>query len=256
MPRTAARRVRLVRQAAARYKGLVWDLGCNDGTYSRVAAEHADTVVAVDADHATVDGLYRALREEQRTDILPLVMSLIASAGGVGLYLLVRGPIESGRILRTPILGLLDGQRLFQGVLAGLTAAARWGQRRLGTRRLQSQMLLLVLATVAAIAVPLWLGSRGAVSWRGTHPPLAFSPMFALLWMVGCGAAIGFVAGVHRRAPLWMQRTGLEWLHRLASEPARLMRRYLVHDVPFALQLLAVSVRERLRRSRAVATAP
>ncbi len=67
-------------------------------------------------------------------------------------------------------------------------------------------------------------------------------------WFLGCGAAIGFVAGIHRRAPLWMQRSGLEWAHRLANEPARLARRYLVHDLPFALELLAVTALRRLHR--------
>ena len=60
-------------------------------------------------------------------------------------------------------------------------------------------------------------------------------------WFMGCGAAIGFVAGVRQRAPGWMQRTGLEWLHRLILEPRRLMRRYLLHDLPFAVRLLATS---------------
>ncbi|PZF93174.1 glycosyltransferase [Micromonospora endophytica] len=69
-------------------------------------------------------------------------------------------------------------------------------------------------------------------------------------WFLGCGGAIGFVAGIHRRAPRWMQRTGLEWLHRLANEPARLARRYLLHDLPFALELLAVTAVGRLRRRR------
>lgn len=40
------------------------------------------------------------------------------------------------------------------------------------------------------------------------------------------GAAIDFLAGHKRRAPLWMRRIGLEWLHRLATEPRRLWRRY------------------------------
>ena len=81
----AARKAEFVRQAAARRPGgLVWDLGCNDGTYSRVAAEHAATVVAVDADHATVDGLSRALRDEGRTDILPLVMSVTDPSPDLG----------------------------------------------------------------------------------------------------------------------------------------------------------------------------
>lgn len=43
---------------------------------------------------------------------------------------------------------------------------------------------------------------------------------------VCAGASIDFLAGEKRRAPLWMQRVGLEWLHRLASEPRRLARRY------------------------------
>jgi N-acetylglucosaminyldiphosphoundecaprenol N-acetyl-beta-D-mannosaminyltransferase len=66
-------------------------------------------------------------------------------------------------------------------------------------------------------------------------------------WFMGCGAAIGFVAGTHKRAPRWMQRSGLEWLHRLGSEPRRLARRYLVHDLPFAVRLLASSALTRLR---------
>jgi exopolysaccharide biosynthesis WecB/TagA/CpsF family protein len=42
-----------------------------------------------------------------------------------------------------------------------------------------------------------------------------------------CGAALEFLAGRKARAPRWMQKAGLEWLHRLSSEPARLWRRYL-----------------------------
>jgi N-acetylglucosaminyldiphosphoundecaprenol N-acetyl-beta-D-mannosaminyltransferase len=80
-------------------------------------------------------------------------------------------------------------------------------------------------------------------------------PLLPNSWFLGCGAAIGFVAGVNQRAPSWMQQAGLEWAHRLANEPARLMRRYLVHDLPFALALLAASARARLRRGRAGAPA-
>jgi exopolysaccharide biosynthesis WecB/TagA/CpsF family protein len=42
------------------------------------------------------------------------------------------------------------------------------------------------------------------------------------------GASLEFITGAKQRAPRWMQRAGLEWLFRLASEPARLWRRYLV----------------------------
>lgn len=40
------------------------------------------------------------------------------------------------------------------------------------------------------------------------------------------GATIDFLAGEKQRAPVWMQRTGLEWLHRMCSEPKRLVKRY------------------------------
>lgn len=53
--------------------------------------------------------------------------------------------------------------------------------------------------------------------------------------MVGVGAAFDYHAGTLARAPLWMQRHGLEWFHRLASEPKRLWRRYLVTNSLFLL---------------------
>jgi len=50
------------------------------------------------------------------------------------------------------------------------------------------------------------------------------------------GASLDFLSGALPRAPVWMQRSGLEWLHRLASDPRRLARRYLIEDpVVFAL---------------------
>ncbi|HEY4235357.1 MAG TPA: WecB/TagA/CpsF family glycosyltransferase [Lacipirellulaceae bacterium] len=42
------------------------------------------------------------------------------------------------------------------------------------------------------------------------------------------GATIDFLAGHRRRSPVWMRRTGLEWLHRVAVEPRRLARRYAI----------------------------
>ncbi len=92
---SADRKARFVREAAARRRGgLTWDVGCNDGTYARIAAESADHVVALDADHATVDALYRALREEGRTDILPLVIDVTDPSPGLGWRGLERAPLE------------------------------------------------------------------------------------------------------------------------------------------------------------------
>lgn len=51
--------------------------------------------------------------------------------------------------------------------------------------------------------------------------------------MIGVGAAFDFHAGTLLRAPAWMRSMGLEWLHRLASEPRRLWKRYLVTNSLF-----------------------
>jgi N-acetylglucosaminyldiphosphoundecaprenol N-acetyl-beta-D-mannosaminyltransferase len=70
-------------------------------------------------------------------------------------------------------------------------------------------------------------------------------------WFVGCGAAIAFAAGTVTRAPGWLQRAGLEWAFRLVSEPGRLARRYLAHDLPFAVRLLGGCLAARaVRRVR------
>jgi N-acetylglucosaminyldiphosphoundecaprenol N-acetyl-beta-D-mannosaminyltransferase len=53
--------------------------------------------------------------------------------------------------------------------------------------------------------------------------------------MIGVGAAFDYHAGTVTRAPPWMQRNGLEWLHRLFSEPRRLWKRYLVTNTAFLL---------------------
>ncbi len=47
------------------------------------------------------------------------------------------------------------------------------------------------------------------------------------------GATIDFLAGEKPQAPVWMRRTGLEWIHRVASEPRRLARRYAAGAVIF-----------------------
>lgn len=63
---------------------------------------------------------------------------------------------------------------------------------------------------------------------------------------MGVGGAIDVVAGVTRRAPMVMQRTGLEWLFRLLQEPKRLARRYLTTNVRFAGLLLRDVYHRRL----------
>jgi N-acetylglucosaminyldiphosphoundecaprenol N-acetyl-beta-D-mannosaminyltransferase len=89
-------------------------------------------------------------------------------------------------------------------------------------------------ADVAAInaAAPdfVWvgLGMPKQEKWMATH--IGRIQATALL---GVGAAFDFHAGAKPRAPGWMQRNGIEWLFRLASEPRRLGRRYCIDNAVF-----------------------
>ena len=58
-------------------------------------------------------------------------------------------------------------------------------------------------------------------------------------WWLGVGISFSFLSGAVKRAPIWMQRAGLEWLHRLVQEPRRMAARYLAYGLPFALILFA-----------------
>jgi len=64
--------------------------------------------------------------------------------------------------------------------------------------------------------------------------------------MIGVGAAFDYHSGALKRAPLWWQNNGLEWLYRLGSEPRRLLKRYMVTNtlfvIGFARQLLIKEV--------------
>lgn len=71
--------------------------------------------------------------------------------------------------------------------------------------------------------------------------------------LVGVGAAFDYHAGTVRRAPPWMQRSGLEWSFRLMSEPRRLWRRYLVTNSVFVARLLPGLLRRRPPRRPPVA---
>jgi N-acetylglucosaminyldiphosphoundecaprenol N-acetyl-beta-D-mannosaminyltransferase len=65
---------------------------------------------------------------------------------------------------------------------------------------------------------------------------------------MGVGGTFDVMAGLTRRAPLWMQRTGLEWFYRFLQEPRRMFRRYFIDDMGF-FWLLARALFGRGRRS-------
>ena len=90
-------------------------------------------------------------------------------------------------------------------------------------RRIRDARADLVLVGFGSPKQELWIHRH-----RAALPPAV---------AVACGAAIDFAAGVVRRAPAWASGWGLEWAWRLAREPSRLWRRYLIHDPKFLLIL-------------------
>jgi multicomponent K+:H+ antiporter subunit A len=132
----------------------------------------------------------------------PLVMSLIATVGGVLLYLRLGGWFKARRNKRVPLLWPVDGRSVFEAALARATAGARTALRRLGTRRLQPQLFgLVLLAGLAglgsALIVPLSWGDRARVP---------ATPEFVVLWLIAGACAIGaaWQAKFHRLAALTM----------------------------------------------------
>jgi SAM-dependent methyltransferase len=105
----AERKARFVADAVESERPrLVWDIGCNEGIHSRIAAEHAEHVVAMDADALVVDRFYKALADEREERIQPLVVNIVDPPPGLGWNGAERRPLpERGRPDLTLCLALL-----------------------------------------------------------------------------------------------------------------------------------------------------
>ena len=92
----AARKEEFVREVVhTRDWGLVWDIGCNEGRHSRIAAENSRYVVALDGDPAVVDRLYRSLAAEGETTILPLAVDVTDPSPALGWHGLERQTLDA-----------------------------------------------------------------------------------------------------------------------------------------------------------------
>lgn len=101
----------------------------------------------------------------------------------------------------------------------------------------------------AAAADIVWvgLGSPKQDVWMWRYRPYLNASL-----LIGVGAAFDFVSGVKRQAPLWMQRSGLEWLFRLLQEPRRLWKRYLVYNPRFVWAVFRAYVLARATARRRI----
>lgn len=82
-------------------------------------------------------------------------------------------------------------------------------------------------ANVLVVGVGAPKQEKYIIRWKDRMPGIKI--------FMALGATIDFEAGVKRRAPLWMQRIGMEWFYRFVHEPRRLFRRYFIHDLGFFL---------------------
>ena len=131
---------------------------------------------------------------------MPLLMSLLATCGGVALYMLLHRRLRAG-LDRPPVLGRLDARRIFERAMVFLSwRLARRAERLAGTRRLQPQLRLIVGVAIVAGAMTVWLRGPGP----GNLPATPVDPVLALLWIAGGASAVGaaWMAKFHRLAAL------------------------------------------------------
>jgi multicomponent K+:H+ antiporter subunit A len=117
----------------------------------------------------------------------PFAMSLVAISGGVLFHRWLRKKQRHGQLNSVPVFEYLNGRRLFESMLVGLTRLSRAALRVVGTRRLQPQMFaILSVALLLAVA-----SFRGVPLIWGDRERLPASPAFVVLWGIGMVCAVG-----------------------------------------------------------------
>jgi multicomponent K+:H+ antiporter subunit A len=132
----------------------------------------------------------------------PLAMSVIATVGGVVIYLMLRRSFRRGELLDPPMMVLIDGYRVFHVVLALQSRASRALLRVVSTARLQPQLFVITAVSVAIAAWTLW---DEGIAW-GNRPRVPATAEFAALWAIGMVCAVGaaWQAKFHRLASITM----------------------------------------------------
>ena len=134
---------------------------------------------------------------------LPLMMSIVALIFGTLLYRLIWRYLRGRTSIVAPVVRRLDGRRIYQWVMIGLTRGARRLQCAFTSRRLQTQLLLVIV--LALMFGTLSMLAAGGIS-RGPSPPTSLNPVFVVVWAVGMTCAVGaaWQAKYHRLAALMM----------------------------------------------------
>ena len=173
-----------------------------------------------------------------------LLMSLIALIGGAALYMVFSDRINGNTRGGIPFLHHFGGQRMFEAVIALITLIAQKLEKLLSTRRLQIQLRLVVVVTLL-VAFLMVAGRNLLLIDPVQAMTTPFDPLFALLWVIGGGCAIGaaYQAKYNRVAALVLMGvaglvscTTFIWL----SAPDLATTQLLVEIVTTALLLLGL----------------
>ncbi|MBI2834008.1 MAG: methyltransferase, partial [Acidobacteria bacterium] len=89
------RRAFVTQVLRSRRRSLVWDLWCRTGFFARLAAAHADYVVAIDADQGALERLFQQLRRQELPNVLPLCINLADPSPGLGWRGVERQPLDA-----------------------------------------------------------------------------------------------------------------------------------------------------------------
>ena len=198
---------------------------CNVHSVVTAGREHDFGQVIANADMATSDGMpvawmlrHLGFPDQQRISGAELMWKYYAQAAknGDSIYL-YGGMPETLKLLQL---------RLKESFPELIIAGAYSPPFRQLTAE-EGDAVVKMINDSGASTVWVSLGCPKQEKWMAAHRGRINAVMF------GVGAAFDFHAGTIKRAPLWMHRFGLEWLHRLCSEPSRLWKRYLVTNTIF-----------------------
>ncbi|MBE9046183.1 WecB/TagA/CpsF family glycosyltransferase [Pleurocapsales cyanobacterium LEGE 10410] len=109
----------------------------------------------------------------------------------------------------------------------------------------ECQKIIDIVNQSGANVLAVGLGAPKQEKWIGQYK----SSLIGITTFLAIGASIDFEAGNVKRAPRWMSSVGLEWLHRLVSEPGRLWKRYLVDDLGFFKLILLQKLKSNRQRN-------
>jgi len=229
--------------------GLAFDDAGREAVVARLLARPKDApfgyVVTPNADHFARLARIPGLRPVYHGAELCLLDSQFLGhcARGLGL---ARPPVVPGADLTQALLARLDGARVAvigMGGEAFAALAARYPKIRFLHHA--PPMGLLHDAAAFFAARDFAAESRAAFVFIALGAPVQELLAYAIARRGGAvglglciGSALDFCAGSRARAPVWMRRAGLEWLHRLWREPFRLGGRYLLDDPRVLLSLV------------------